>query len=66
MTKQPENQLINVDEQWQKSIVVGIDQYTQWIDALPAYLRDGFVKQRLEQNTRPLLDSLKSNLRLPI
>jgi hypothetical protein len=43
---------------------VGIDQYSQWIDALPAYLRDGFVKQRLEQNTRPLLDSLRPNRRL--
>ncbi|RDB06893.1 hypothetical protein [Runella aurantiaca] len=43
---------------------VGIDQYSQWIDALPAYLRDGFVKQRLELNTRPLLDSLWPNRRL--
>lgn len=43
---------------------VGIEQYSQWIDALPAYLRDGFVKQRLELNTRPLLDSLRPNRRL--
>lgn len=45
---------------------VGIDEYTQWIDALPAYLRDGFVKQRLQQNTRPLLDSLRPNRRLAV
>lgn len=38
---------------------VGIDQYAEWIDALPAYLRDGFMKQRLEQNIRPLLDSFR-------
>ncbi|WP_428655961.1 hypothetical protein [Runella sp.] len=40
---------------------VGIDQYAQWVDSLPAYLHDGFMKQRLELNIRPLLDSFRPN-----
>lgn len=37
---------------------LGVEKYTQWIDGLPSYLRDGFVKKRLQQGIRPVLESL--------
>ncbi len=39
---------------------VGVDQYQKWIGELPDYLREGFMKQRLEQGILPVLNSLKT------
>lgn len=43
---------------------IGIDKYQQWIEELPAYLREGFMKQRLEQGIRPVFTSLKTYARV--
>ncbi|MEZ4902334.1 MAG: hypothetical protein R2822_11535 [Spirosomataceae bacterium] len=39
---------------------IGINRYQQWIEELPEYLREGFMKQRLEQGIRPVFESLKT------
>ncbi len=39
--------------------VMGLTQYQQWVEELPEYLREGFLKQRLEQGIRPTIDSLR-------
>lgn len=39
---------------------IGVEQYQKWIGELPEYLREGFMKQRLEQGILPVLNSLKT------
>ncbi|MFN8349599.1 MAG: hypothetical protein U0X91_31660 [Spirosomataceae bacterium] len=39
---------------------IGMEQYRKWIGELPEYLREGFVKQRLEQGIQPVIASLKT------
>ena len=39
---------------------MGLESYRKWVAALPSYLQEGFVQQRLDEQIVPLLDRSKT------